>query len=409
MMRIAVAAPSEIPARRANTMQVMKMCQAIASLDCEVRLSIPSGQRRAAQAPPADWATLQAHYGLQPHPTFTLEWLPAHPNLKRYDFSLNSVLKARRWKADLFYTRLPQAAALASRLGVPTIYEIHDLPQGKSNPALLRLFYSGPGARRLVTITRALADDLEEHFGVPSALPFTIVAPDGVDLERYDNLPSPVLARKAIAQLPDARPETPAILQPERFTAGYTGHLYPGRGSDMILELAERLPAITFLIAGGEPRDVENLRQLVRQRKLENLLITGFIPNAKLPLYQAACDALLMPYQSQVAASSGGDIAQYLSPMKLFEYLACERAILSSDLPVLREILNPQNAILLPTGNLESWTDALRALADQPGSGAMLARQARQDASHYSWKGRARRILEGLDKTGSGKGEPGAA
>ena len=98
------------------------------------------------------------------------------------------------------------------------------------------------------------------------------------------------------------------------------------------------LPAFrgwNFLIVGGEPQDVENLRQRVRVIGLKNVILTGFVPNARLPLYQAACDVLLMPYQRQVAASSGGDIARYLSPMKLFEYMACERPIISSDLPVL--------------------------------------------------------------------------
>jgi len=94
---------------------------------------------------------------------------------------------------------------------------------------------------------------------------------------------------------------------------------------------------VSFLLAGGEPEDVAALREKSANLGLSNVILTGFIPNADLPIYQAACDILLMPYQSQVAASSGGDIARYLSPMKLFEYLACGKPILSSDLPVLRE------------------------------------------------------------------------
>jgi glycosyltransferase involved in cell wall biosynthesis len=55
-----------------------------------------------------------------------------------------------------------------------------------------------------------------------------------------------------------------------------------------------------------------------------------------------------MPYKSKVAGNSGGDIAQVTSPMKLFEYLACGRAILTSDLPVLREVLSENNAAFYP-------------------------------------------------------------
>jgi glycosyltransferase involved in cell wall biosynthesis len=130
---------------------------------------------------------------------------------------------------------------------------------------------------------------------------------------------------------------------------------------------------------------------------LENLTLLGFISNTRLPLYQAACEALLMPYQRQVAASSGGDIARYLSPMKVFEYLACGRAILSSDLPVLREVLNPENAILLPMEDIDAWATAIRNLQENPVFCARLAEQARRDAQKYSWEARARHILEPVE------------
>ena len=109
--------------------------------------------------------------------------------------------------------------------------------------------------------------------------------------------------------------------------------------------------------------------------------------------YQAACDILLMPYQHKVSASSGGDIVKFLSPMKLFEYLACGRAILSSDLPVLREVLNSQNAILLPADDSAAWVAAIRELKANPEKRAALAAQAQADASDYSWEARAEQIM----------------
>jgi glycosyltransferase involved in cell wall biosynthesis len=100
-----------------------------------------------------------------------------------------------------------------------------------------------------------------------------------------------------------------------------------------------------------------------------------------------------MPYQRNVSASSGGDIARYLSPMKLFEYLACGRPILSSDLPVLREVLNPKNAVLLPPDEIEAWVAAIRELRHNPAQCAAMAAQAQQDVQQYSWEARAARIL----------------
>lgn len=388
-MKIAVIAPTEIPARRANTMQVMKMTQALAQIGHEVFLLAPKTAQNLSSAGAGNWDELARHYGLCV--SFPVEWLPAWPRLRRYDFSWRAVRWARRWQAELIYTRLPQAAALASQLGFPVILEIHDLPQGVLGPQILRWFLSGPGARRLVVITQALLTDLQARFGLTADSPLAVIAPDGVDLERYTGLPQPEAARRALAQGEGA--EWRAALRAERFTAGYTGHLYPGRGAEMLLALAARLPEMNFLVVGGEPGDVERLRQYALSARLNNLVLTGFVPNAELPRYQAACDVLLMPYQRQVAASSGGDIARYLSPMKLFEYLACGRPIISSDLPVLQEVLNPENAILLPGDDPDAWAAALQRLAADPGLRQRLADRAQQDARQYTWEARARKIL----------------
>ena len=381
-MKIAVIAPSHLPARRANTVQVMKMSQALAHLGHAVRLYAPG-----IPQPRPGWDELAHHYGLQTR--FELEWLPASPSLRRHDFSYRAVLQARRWGAELVYTRLPQAAALASLIRLGTVYELHDLPAGVGGPFLFRLFLKGGGARRLVVISRTLAADLHAKLNAPLDPPLTLLAPDGVDLARYRHLPDPQTARQELF----ARHGWQL-----GFTAGYSGHFYPGRGVELLLELAARLPQVSFILVGGEPQDVARLRKQAESRGLPNLYLSGFVPNAELPLYQAACDLLLMPYQAQVASSSGGDIGRYLSPMKMFEYLACGRAILSSDLPVLREVLKSSNAVLLPPGDVGAWAGAVESLQADPARRLALGEQARRDAESYTWERRAGRILEGLER-----------
>ena len=377
-MKIAIVAPTHLPARRANTLQVMKMAQALTCLGHDVRVASPGNPGTTIA-----WEEIADLYGLQTR--FPVEWLPAAPSLRRYDYGLRAVSWARRNGAEVLYTRLPQAAAIASSLGMPTILEVHDLPSSGMNAWLFRRFLRGSGGRRLVAITHALASDLAKELGAPPP-PFTVIAPDGVDLGRYEGLPLPAQAREQLG------------VPPERFTAGYTGHLYAGRGIKLILEMATRLPKIGFLLAGGEPEDVERLRLTLKDRHLENVTLAGFVSNATLPRYHAACDAFLMPYQRHVAASSGGDIARYLSPLKLFEYMACGRPILSSDLPVFGEVLSPQNAILLPPEDAQAWVEALQSLSTDPVCCARLGEQARQDAGRYTWEKRAESILEGIDR-----------
>lgn len=388
-MKVAIIAPTTIPARRANTVQVMKMAQALAAHGHEIRLASPLSDDRSP-GPRPDWAALAHHYGLEHR--FPVEWLPASRGGRRYDYGYHAIRWAQRWGAELCYTRLPQAAALGSLIGLPTVLEVHDMPAGRIGPAMFRLFLRGRGARRLVVISQALLQDLVAHFGAPDSPLFTLVAPDGVDLARYENLLPPEPARQALQRTG----ALPATLQIRQFMAGYSGHLYPGRGVELLLALAGRLPDITFLLAGGEPQDVSRLQQEAAAKHLQNIILTGFIPNAELPGYQAACDLLLMPYGRRVAASSGGDIARYLSPMKLFEYLACGRPILSSDLPVLREVLTPQNALLLPPDDIVAWTSGLLALQADPERRSCLAAAARQTAARFSWEQRAAAIMEGL-------------
>lgn len=380
-MKIALIAPTYLPARRANTIQMMKMAQALVQCGHSVEVLVPEAQDQISDKQKLEqrvWPALAEQYGLETQ--FPVRWLPTHARWRSYDFGWKACQQARKNQSDLIYTRLPQAAAIASFLGMPTICEIHDFP--KSNPAriLFRLFLRGQGAQRLVIITQALADDLKESLGEKISPPFALVAPDGVDLARYANLPTPHAARENLGI-------------EERFTVGYTGHLYPGRGIELIFELARQLPQINFLLAGGETDSIQHWHEIADARQLTNLIWTGFIPNAAIPRYQAACEMLLMPYQKQVAASSGGDIGRYLSPMKLFEYLACGRVILASDLPVLREILNPENAVLLPPEDQDAWVAAIRNGLQFPEYYSRLASQAQKDAQNYTWTARVQKIL----------------
>ena len=375
-MRIAFISTSVVPSRTANSIEVMKVCQAFRLQGHEVKLWVPGPD------PCMEWGRLQSQYGLRSE--FPISWVGFARPLRRYDFIIRAVRSARGWKPDYVYVWPYQAAALASLIGFPTIFELHDRPPGRSGPFLFRTFLKGKGARRLLPITRALLEWLNREYDLELQTPFAIVAPSGVDLEQYADLPAPQLARKEWGL-------------PEKFTAGYTGHLYPGRGLDLMLKLASTSPGIHFLWGGGEDASVELWRRKVFECGISNLQLMGFVPNERLPSLQAACDVLLMPYEGQVSVSSGGDTAQFASPMKLFEYLACGRAILASDLPVLQEVLNGNNARFAPVSEPRAWQQVLEELQANPTLRRQLGDQARLDSRRYSWETRARRSLMGLE------------
>jgi glycosyltransferase involved in cell wall biosynthesis len=78
----------------------------------------------------------------------------------------------------------------------------------------------------------------------------------------------------------------------------------------------------------------------------------------------------------------------------LFEYLAAGRAIISSDLPVLQEILDPDNSIILPAKDTDAWVMAIRDLQNDPKRRETLAVRAVQLAKNFSWEARAEQILK---------------
>jgi glycosyltransferase involved in cell wall biosynthesis len=364
-MRIVCISSAQVPSDTANSIQVMKVCQAFVQIGNEVTLLVPGDQPSAPSS-----QQLMEHYGLQR--TFPIHWLPARA---RRLFPWEAVWQARRLEADLLYVWPLQSAALGLLAGMPSMLELHDFPSGRFGPLWLRLFIALPGHKRLLPITAALSRLL----GLPANR--TVIAPDGVDLERYASLPNPEPARRALGL-----PSAPTVL--------CTGHLYEGRGAGLFLALAEKFPQAGFVWVGGRPADVETWAARATAQALANVTFTGFVPNERIPLYQSAADVLLMPYQRTVATSSGGNTALICSPMKMFEYMAAGGAILTSDLPVLREVLDETAAVFCPPEDVEAWELALGGLLNDEEQRQALGQRARRLVQQYSWIERSQRVLE---------------
>jgi glycosyltransferase involved in cell wall biosynthesis len=374
-MKIVCIATSRIPSDTANSIQVMKTSQALHQLGHEVVLIVPGHQTRP-------WNELAAHYGLSSTP-FQVQWLPARNSLRRYDFCLGAVRLARQHEADLLYLWPLQASLIGLIYRLPLILELHGPPEGLLGPQLFRLLLRMQGSKRLCPITEALQRILERDYRTHLSADLCVVAPNAVDLERYSHLPERGDARRQLNF-------------PQALTVGYTGHLYPGRGISLLLELARRHPDIQFAWIGGRPGDVSYWVSRLKREGVRNVLLPGFVDNIRLPLYQAAMDILLMPYEREIEGSGGGNSAEYCSPMKMFEYLASGRAIISSDLPPLREVLDEETAILCPPEDPEAWSEALGALIADPARANQLGASARRRADRYTWTARQERILAGF-------------
>ena len=369
-MKIVAIAGSQIPSDTANSIQVMKACNALVQLGHELTLIVPDFALRPATF------NLQQHYGLQTD--FRIEWLLSS---NRRFYTWQSVQCARALKPDLLYVWMIQSAVFGLLFKIPTVFETHIQPTGTFGPAWHRAFAMLRGRKRLASITQALVDVLERRHNIRFKADEVVIAPNGVEMERFASLPDPVTARQTL-NLPSA----PIVM--------CTGHLYAGRGADLFLTLAKEIPQAHFVWVGGRPDDINTWKSRAQSG---NITFTGFIPNQDLPLYQSAADILLMPYSRSIMGSSGtADSASVASPMKMFEYMAAGRAIVTADLPVIREVLNEKSAVFCEPDDIEKWKSALEDLLKDKTKRDVLGKQAKQDVQGYTWLARAEKILNGL-------------
>jgi glycosyltransferase involved in cell wall biosynthesis len=368
-VKILYVSHSAIPSREANSVQVMKMCAALGRAGHEVVLFARRGPEAAEPF---------GAYGIAP--SFRLERFTRRgpPVLGRLLHSWRLAARLAREEAGLLYGRdFHTLLLLALRRGVraPIVLEVHQPPRSRLEHLLQERLFAHPRFARLVCISRALADEYRRRFGDGLAR-FVCVAHDGADEPTSEPLP----------------PRAPGA----PFALGYVGHLYPGKGLELIERLAALLPECAFHVLGGQPEDVAAWR---RRIAAPHVHFHGHLPHAEAQRRMRTFDALLAPYQAAVLIGGGGsDVSRWMSPLKVFEYMASGRPMVASDLPVLGEVLHDgENALLVPPDEPEAWARAVGRLLGDPAFAARLARRAREDLEQrYTWGRRAELVLEGL-------------
>ncbi|MFC2156960.1 glycosyltransferase family 4 protein [Acidobacteriota bacterium] len=295
---------------------------------------------------------------------------------------IRSFFLVKKHKPDLMYTRDVFNGLMASMSKIPFVFELHEIPSNRIRTLILKRIVRSPGLRRLIFISSKMKQRFEKEF--PGLGTEGIIAHDGVDIEKYAELPPSDVLRKRF----DLPQEFPIV--------GYAGSLFPGRGGEVILPLARSFPDVRFLVVGGEGEYLERFQQETVRTNLTNVISIGFVPHSSVPGYLSACDVLLMPYQRAVLhRQSRHDTVQYMSPLKMFEYLASGVPVISSRLPALEEVLQDgKNSLLVEPDRIEAWKEALNKLLSDRIYGKVLANQAKKDVTSYSWMERARLIMD---------------
>jgi glycosyltransferase involved in cell wall biosynthesis len=192
--------------------------------------------------------------------------------------------------------------------------------------------------------------------------------------------------------------ETKVVLkgQKDSLKVGYVGHLYKGKGLEIIASIADKVSNdIEFHIIGGSEEDIEYWKSLIER---DNVFFYGFIQQNIITHYINALDVCLLPNQRVVHTYKDKlNISDFTSPLKMFEYMAHKKAIISSNLPVLKEVLSINNSILVEPENKNAWVSAINILNNKLYR-EILSNQALSDFKKFSWKNRALKVLEGLNE-----------
>ncbi|MBM4423108.1 MAG: glycosyltransferase family 4 protein [Chloroflexi bacterium] len=387
-MRLAYITNARIPSERANAAQTVQMCAAFAAAGAVVTLYHPARRNLPEFAATDIWQYYGAPKTFRqcPVPCVDLFHLSGgRMGLERPIFLLQTLTFAvslirllLQNPADMYYSRDPFVAALILLAMRPArkriFFEAHTLPTSSAGRAFRRWVLNQVGGT--AAISHAL-EKLYRDMGARSVM----TAPDGVSLSRFAHGLSHAEARQRLG-----------LPLNERLIV-YTGGLYPGRGIEEMILAVKGLEALLVIVGGKNESVANNMKQFAAQNHVANARFEGHRPPTDIPIYLSAADVLAMPYSRRTVAP-GGITTDWMSPLKMFEYMAAARPIVASDLPALREVLNENNALLIPPDDAVALAAAFRRLLADSALGSRLAAQARRDAESHTWEARARSILE---------------
>lgn len=274
-------------------------------------------------------------------------------------------------KPDALYVRhLKLAALLLSRRDLPPlIYEAHEVfadtakaPQRERMLALERAVLAK--ATAVVCNSRATAARLAALYGAPRRL---LVLPNGVT---------------PLASLP------PKPWQDCRRHVVYAGSFFGWKGVADLVTAAATLDGFRFTLIGGEPEQIGRLRRQLPAGAAEIEFLPR-LPQAEVMAHIAAACIAVLPNRADPDSA-------FTSPIKLFEYMAAGCAIVSSDLPAIREILGADDAAWFHPGDAASLRSALLELGNDCARARTLGQRVHAMSAEYSWQKRAARLHEFL-------------
>ena len=309
--------------------------------------------------------------------------VPYNGAVARMSFGPRVAARTRRWlkEADVDVLHLHEPATPSLSLlalwaaecpVVATYHSAHQRSRALSATAsVLRPSLEKISAR--IAVSEDSRDTQVTHLGGEP-----VVIPNGLYVDRFAGAPT--------------RPRW----RGEDGTLVFVGRLgEPRKGFPLLAEafgaLARQRPGLRLLVVGGG--DVAEARLLVPEAARDRVLFLGAAPDAEKAAALRTADVYVAPH---TGAESFGIV--------LVEAMAAGTAVLASDLPAFRRVLDGgRYGALFRNGDVADLRRRLAALLDDPGSRAALERSAALAVRRYDWSsvaGQVVRVYETVLGTG---------
>lgn len=370
-IKIIYVSSSEYPSKSANSVQVIKQSNGFSRQGYSVNVL---ARACYADSQTHDLIELKKSYGISSDVDLLLmEFRDLAGLLRSVLYPLWVAIKAyilTKEYNSILYGRHALGLLCAGFTCAPKalVYECHGPPQ-RIELMSLKLLVALRKLNRIVVISNALKNILIKNHPFLQRID-TVVAHDGCD--------------------------TPFVTKEKEngLSIGYVGGFYERRGLNLIAELANRFPDLVFHIIGGEEREFVLCTGMSLP---DNIICHGRVPPAELDRYYELFNVALAPYDINLGTATRINTVDYMSPLKIFEYMGHGKAVIASDLPVLHEVLEDGvNAILAEPGNVEDWHKAILRIQN-PSLRKTLSVNAMEIAlAKYTWDARAVNVLLGI-------------
>jgi glycosyltransferase involved in cell wall biosynthesis len=183
----------------------------------------------------------------------------------------------------------------------------------------------------------------------------------------------------AFAEAGTGAPEPPDVATIPRPRVGFVGgidaHTFD---PPLLVETARSMPEVQFVLVGGcsLPLDWVNL---------PNVHLLGRKPYEEVPAYMAAADVLIMPWNRS-------EWIQACNPIKLKEYLAVARPVVSTPFPELERF----GGLVAVADSPAAFAEAIRLALREPGESDVRRMRVAQE----TWEAKGHAVLQALSARG---------